>query len=83
MCIEISRFCIALSSAFKMEGRPERIVDYFVVVGLGNNVTPFSVELVDEIGEGSLKLATPTNISPITDVALVSKKNENIPKGFK
>lgn len=66
-----------------MEGRPERIVDYFVVVGLGSNVTPFSVELVDEIGEGSLKLAPPTNISPITDVALVSKKNENVPKGFK
>ena len=67
-----------------MEGRPERIVDYFVVVGLpSNNITPFKIELVDEIGEGSLKLAPPTNLNPITDVALISKKNENIPKGFK
>lgn len=69
--------------AIVMEGRPERIVDYFIVVGLGNNVSPFKVELVDEIGEGSLKLAPPTNFSPITDIALVSKKNENVPKGFK
>ena len=66
-----------------MEGRPERIADYFVVVGLGNNMSPFRVELVDEIGEGSLKLATPTNVQPITDMALVAKKYESVPKGFK
>lgn len=66
-----------------MEGRPERIADYFVVVGLGKNVSQFKVELVDEMGEGSLNLATPINLKPITDIILVSKKTENIPKGFK
>lgn len=67
-----------------MEGKPERIVDYFVVVGLpSKNITPFKVELIEEIGEGSLKLAPLTNLNPITDIALVTKKNENIPKGFK
>lgn len=72
-----------LLTQITMEGRPDRIVDYFVVVGLGKNLTPFKVELVDEIGEGSLNLATPINLNPITDITLVSKKSENIPKGFK
>ena len=65
-----------------MEGRPERIVDYFVVVGLGENVSPFRVETFGEVGE-SLHLATPTNVEPITEIAVIAKKHESCPKGFR
>lgn len=66
-----------------MEGRPERIVDYFVMVGLGDNISPFKVEQIGETGEESLQLITPTDVEPITEVTMVSKKNESVPKGFK
>lgn len=67
-----------------MEERPGRIVDYIVVVGLGENVTPFKVEAFGEgTGEESLHLTTtPQNISPITDIAVIAKKYESCPKGY-
>lgn len=65
-----------------MEGRPGRIVDYTVVVGLGENISPFKVETFGE-GEESLHLTSPTTILPITDVAIIASKYEACPKGFK
>ena len=66
-----------------MEGRPDRIVDYTVVVGLGENVTPFRVETFGETGEVSLNLTAPTDVLPVTDVAIIANKHESCPKGFK
>jgi hypothetical protein len=60
-----------------MEGRPERLADYFLVVGLGQNVSRFqplpSTEDVD------LQTAA---ADPITDIAVVFKKYETSPKGY-
>ena len=65
-----------------MEERPGRIVDYALVVGLGENVSRFKVEAYGEGGEESLHLTTPKDV-PITDVAIIAKKYETCPKGFK
>ncbi|XP_019856639.1 PREDICTED: C-myc promoter-binding protein-like isoform X2 [Amphimedon queenslandica] len=65
-----------------MEERPGRIVDYALVVGLGENVSRFKVEAYGEGGEESLHLTTPKDV-PITDIAIIAKKYETCPKGFK
>ena len=59
-----------------MEGRPERLADYFLVVGLGKNLTkfePFPTEGVD---------APKHTVNPITDIAVLFKKYESCPKGY-
>ena len=68
-----------------MEERPERIADYFVVVGLGDSTAarfePFSgtgeeVDLAggEGCGEGA---------EPVTDIALIHSKLEQVPEGYK
>ena len=62
-----------------MEGRPERIADYFVVVGLGKNVSrfeqfPAALEDVD---------APQTTGEPVTDIEVVFKRHERCTKNFK
>lgn len=62
-----------------MEGRPGRIADYFVVVGLGKNVSrfeqfPTAEEEVDMPQSGA---------EPITDIAVVVGKSETCPRGYK
>lgn len=67
-----------------MEDRPGRIVDYAVVVGLGENISPFKVEPFGEAGEDSLHLTTPhANFQPITDIVIIAKKYETCLKGFR
>ena len=66
-----------------MEERPGRIVDYALVVGLGENVSRFKVEAYGEGGEESLHLATPKDVQPVTDVVIIAKKHESCPKGFR
>ena len=67
-----------------MEDRPERIADYFVVVGLGESgatrFEPFSAteEDVDLPGEDSGEGA-----EPLTDIGLLHSKLEELPKGYK
>ena len=67
-----------------MEGRPERIADYFVVVGVGSDSVskfkPFSVE------EGVVLPVDQQNASvqePVTDIALFYSKHEQLPKGYR
>ena len=64
-----------------MEGRPERIADYFVVVGVGEkNITKFK-QFEEEVNlpEKSALL------EPVTDVQIFYSKNEKeqLPKGYK
>ena len=62
-----------------MEGRPERVADYFLVVGAGKNTAPFHIDPMDE-GE-SLHLRPSED--PLTDIVVIHKKHESCPKGFK
>jgi len=63
-----------------MEGRPERLADYFVVVGIGEkNVTKFK-QFEDEVNlpEKSALL------EPVTDIAIFYSKHEQDKiKGYK
>ena len=64
-----------------MEGRPERIADYFVVVGVGDaSVSRFEQFSKDE--EVVLP-DRPTVQEPITDIAVFYSKHEQLPKGYK
>lgn len=56
-----------------MEDKPERLVDYFVAVGLGSNAAAFDSEQVDH----------GNSCDPITDIAIIFKKNEALPKGYR
>lgn len=67
-----------------MEGRPERIADYFVVVGVANNgvskFKPFSSE------EGVALPADQQSAAdhePVTDIAVFYSKHELLPKGYR
>ena len=64
-----------------MEGRPERIADYFVVVGVGNeSVSKFKQFSNDE------EVVLPDNsavLEPVTDIAILYSKHEQLPKGFR
>lgn len=60
-----------------MEGRPERITDYFVVVGLGRNVTQFEQFPSEEVD------VPQSTGEPITDLAVVFHKHEVCPKGYR
>jgi hypothetical protein len=59
-----------------MEDRPERLADYFLVVGLGRNVSRFELFPSDEVDIQT----TPQD--PITDIAVVFRKYEASPKGY-
>lgn len=64
-----------------MEGRPERIADYFVVVGVGNeSISKFKQFSSEE------EVTLPENVAvlePITDIAVFYSKHEQLPKGYK
>ncbi|CAI8047300.1 C-myc promoter-binding protein [Geodia barretti] len=60
-----------------MEGGPERLADYFLVVGLGQNVSRF--EPLPSTEDVDLQTAA---ADPITDIAVVFKKYETSPKGY-
>ena len=69
-----------------MDERPERVADYFVVVGLDDKTAtkfqPFSAseeeEGVDQAREGCGQGA-----EPITDIAVIHSKLENLPEGYR
>ena len=64
-----------------MEGRPERIADYFVVVGVGNeSISKFKQFSSEE------EVALPADKSvpeAITDIAVFYSKYEQLPKGYR
>lgn len=62
-----------------MDERPERIADYFLVVGLGGRPTP--LRHVEDGVEESFTIPVAVE-EPVTDVVLVSKKHESCPKGY-
>lgn len=67
-----------------MEGRPERIADYFVVVGVGNdNISKFKQFSNEEEAEAVTDSETPRSSEPITDIAVFYSKHEQLPKGYK
>ena len=64
-----------------MEGRPERIADYFVAVGVGNeSISKFKQFSNDE--EVSLPDKSAL-LEPVTDIAVFYSKYEQLPKGYK
>lgn len=60
-----------------MEGRPERLADYFVVVGVGQSVTRFEAFPSEDVDFPK------TNSDPITDIAMVFSRHETPPKGYR
>lgn len=64
-----------------MEGRPERIADYFVVVGVGDeNVSKFE-QFSNE--EGITLPDRSSVLEPVTDIAVCYSKHEQLPKGYR
>lgn len=69
-----------------MEDRPERVADYFVVVGLGESAAtrfePFSAgdDQVDLPGGG---VNSSEGAEPLTDIALIHSKLEQLPEGYR
>ena len=65
-----------------MEGRPERIADYFVVVGVGcESVTKFEAFSSEE--EQRVLPGESGSVEPVTDVAVIYTKHEQLQKGYK
>ena len=74
-----------------MDDRPQRIADYFVVVGLGgSSATRF--EPFPPAGELELGVAVDLapgghsgceGVEPVTDVSLIHSKVERLPQGYK
>ena len=62
-----------------MDGPPERLADYFLVVGLGGRPTPF--RHMEEGVEEAVSVPAAAGV-PVTDVLLISKKHESCPKGY-
>ena len=63
-----------------MEGRPERIADYFVVVGIGSE----SLSKFEQFSSED-EVTLPTNKSipePVTDIAVFYSKHEELPEGY-
>lgn len=64
-----------------MEGRPERIADYFVVVGVGEkNITKFK-QFEEEVNLPEKS----SSLEPVTDIAIFYSKfeQEQLPKGYR
>ena len=59
-----------------MDGRPERIADYFAVVGLGQNVSLFEQFPSEEVD------VPEASGDPITDITVVFKRHETCPSGY-
>ncbi len=64
-----------------MEGRPERIADYFVVVGVGDE----SISKFEQFSnEDGVCLPDKSSVQePITDIAVFYSKHEQLPKGYR
>lgn len=66
--------------------RPERVADYFVVVGLGeSSATTFEPFSVSGGASEELELQTEERIdpAPVTDISLVHSKLDQLPHGYK
>jgi len=61
----------------EMDGRPERLADYFVVVGVGQNLTRFEQFPSEDVD------LPQTSADPITDIAVVFSRYESPPKGYR
>ena len=64
-----------------MEGRPERIADYFMVVGVGNE----SISKFEQFSSEE-EVTLPDNsevLEPITDIAVYYSKHEQLPKSYR
>lgn len=62
-----------------MEGRPERIADYFVVVGVGEKkITKFK-QFEEEVNFPEKS----DLLEPVTDIAVLYSKQEQLPKGYR
>lgn len=73
-----SNACFIFSAiGVHMEGRPERLADYFVVVGVGQSVTRFEAFPSEDVDFPK------TNSDPITDIAVVFSRHETSPKGYR
>ena len=76
-----------------MDDRPQRIADYFVVVGLGgSSATRFEPFPPPPTGELELGVAVDPapgghsgceGVEPLTDVSLIHSKVEQLPQGYK
>ena len=71
-----------------MDDRPQRIADYFVVVGLGGS----SATKFEPLGDLDLEVAVDPapgghsgceGVEPLTDVSLIHSKVEQLPQGYK
>ena len=71
-----------------MDDRPQRIADYFVVVGLGGS----SATRFEPLGDLELGVAVDPapgghigcdGVEPLTDVSLIHSKAEQLPQGYK
>ena len=69
-----------------MEDRPERIADYFVVVGLSESTAtkfePFSAT-DEQVGQPGDVVSSNEGAEPLTDIALIHSKLEQLPKGYR
>ena len=59
-----------------MEDKPERLVDYFVAVGLGSSADPFESNALEGVDHGN-------SCDPVIDIAIIFRKSEALPKGYK
>ena len=70
-----------------MEDRPERIADYFVVVGLGESTAtrfePFSDNGEEEVDRQDGEQREGGGAEPLTDIALIHSKLEQVPEGYR
>ena len=73
-----------------MDDRPQRIADYFVVVGLGGSCT--SATRFEPLGDLELEVAVDLapgghsgyeEVEPLTDVSLIHSKVDQLPQGYK
>ena len=64
-----------------MEGRPERIADYFCVVGVGDEAISKFERFSSEDG---VTLPDQSSVQePVTDIAVYYSKYEVLPKGYR
>ena len=64
-----------------MEGRPGRLADYFVVVGVGDE----SISKFEQYSnEDGVTLPDKSSVlEPVTDIAVYYSKHEQLPKGYR
>lgn len=68
-----------------MEERPERVADYFVVVGLSQSTAtrfkPFSAAEEEE-GWDQANEGRGQGVEPVTDIAIIHSKVEQLPEAY-